>query len=183
MVTPLGIDQALDALIACVSDALLASGAPVCAAFSTVGTPIISLACACKIQAVDENGEPVTLRGEGALAGRLVSTFRADKQSLQQTQTRRPCDAGQWAARFALTISRCYPTIDQKGNLPSPAAQSAAATKLHADTATLKRAVSCCGVGAIVETVSVEVDPSGGVSSLVAMVLVPVSMAVALNPR
>lgn len=164
----LGIDETLQTLLACVCEALESSGAPACICSTTVGVPVILNPCACKGGA-----------GSGEVWGALQQVYRIDRQTLQQTAPgRRPCGTGKWGARFQITLARCFPTIDARGNPPKPEAQAAAAAQLHADTAAIHRALSCCALDdVLVETIGVQADPQGGASFLIATVVAGVSLA------
>lgn len=170
----IGIDATLEALLDCICAGLADSGRPVCSCAATVGTPVISLCCEC------EAGE-----GEGELWGNLLRLYRGDNTSGADAAPTKPCAPVRWVAQFSVTVSRCSPVLDERGELPDPDARAAAAAQLHADVAALTRAVNCCPLDepAYLEQVSVDVDPSGGCSYLMATVRVPVSVAAAANAR
>lgn len=172
MATLLGIDETIDAIRECVCISLEDAERPVCECYTTIGEPVIGTCCECR-------------KGvSGELVANLQATFRLDRRTLQQGQPGRSCAGALWGARFQLTLARCFPTLDEHGELPSTSALEEAAARLHADAALIQRAVTCCGDvdDAIVESVQVQRDPEGGCSTLVATILAPVSMTAARNP-
>lgn len=169
----LGIDETLNALIGCVCAALEEVGAPVCTCATTIGTPAIGRCCECG------DGK------EGELWGNLIRTYRVTEAGYADARPQKPCTPAKWAAEYQITLARCFPTLDERANLPSPEDRSAAATALHADVATLHRALHCCTETEppYLNRIGVESDPEGGCSFLVASVSVPVSMKPGKNPR
>lgn len=168
----LGVDDTLNSLVACVCAALESDGRPTCECGTTIGSPAISICCEC---------EPGV---SGELWGSLVRVYRAGRTSYDQaTLPQRPCAPADWAAEYRLTLARCFPTIDEDGDLPSAEDRSAAAAALHADVATMHRAMHCCQDVEPPQVVSIEVqtDPSGGCSFLVATVRAPVSLSAPKN--
>lgn len=163
---PLGIDDTLNALLACVSDAL--DPAP-CSVSTTVGTPAIGDCCDC--------GD-----GQGELWGNLNRVFRYEERGIIDATMQKPCAPVQWAAEFRIALTRCFPVMDQYGRV-SAEAQAEAASRLHADLASFHRAIHCCGETATpyLADIGVETDPEGGCSILVATVRVPVSLKPSMN--
>lgn len=168
----LGIDETLAILLDCIAAELKKSDAPVCSISATVGSPTFALCCDCG-------------NGEGELRGHLLRTYRADKNTLADTVPVKPCIPVTWGAQYEITLARCFPTIDERGNLPDTEDLTSAAAKLHADTAAIHRAIHCCAdiEPAYLEQTSVVNDPEGGCSYLIATVRVPVAMSTAKNLR
>lgn len=169
----MGIDQTLHALISCVCEELEKSEAPVCVCSTTIGSPMIATCCECE---ADKNGE---------LWGNFLRLYRGDRQTGAEVQPRKPCAPANWVAQFQITLARCFPTIDENGELPSAEDQSDSARSLHADVAAFRRAIHCCQdtEPATLEAINVQTEPSGGCSFLVATLNVPVSMRLDDNPR
>lgn len=167
-----GIDETLHALLGCVEARLIDSGAPVCSVGTTVGSPAIANCCDCG-------------NGEGELWGNLVRAYRVGRVGYTDAQPKRPCAPSEWAAEFQITLARCFPSLDERGELPSIEKRSDAAQTFHADLADLENAINCCTETEppIIQAVNIEVDPSGGCSYLIATVQVPVSMKRGSNPR
>lgn len=168
----LGIDDTLHELLQCVSQALADDEAPVCSVGGTLGQPAIASCCDC--------GD-----GEGELWGNLVRVYRSQQAGLADAPPQKPCLPAHWSAEYRITLARCFPVIDESGELPSVEARTEATARGHADVATVHRAIHCCGeteppylVG-----IQVETDPAGGCSFLVATVRVPVSLHKRQNLR
>lgn len=175
----LGIDATLNALLSCVCEALEASGVPVCICSTTIGEPVSPLSMA--IAECSCGGS-----SSGEAWGALQQVYPVDRQTLGQAQVaRRPCAGGQWGARYIITVIRCFPSIDENGDLASPEEQAASAAELHADAAAIHRAIVCCAdvEEVLVETIGVIIDPEAGTSRLTASVVAAVSLAARDNPR
>lgn len=169
----MGIDETLKALVACVCTALEDSEAPVCICSTTVGNPMISTCCEC------DSGQ------SGELWGNFVRLYRGDRISGGEVQAQRPCAPANWVAQFQITLARCFPTIDESGEIPDSEDQAQAAQGIHADVAAIRRAIHCCQETepATLEAINVQTDPTGGCSFLVATLNVPVSMRMSDNER
>lgn len=173
--TALGIDATLNQILACVCAVLAEEGAPACDCYTTVGDPVetIGLCCACK-------------EGMGSLRGSLMRIYRGDRTNgADSSVAAKPCASANWVAQFNVTLARCFPTLDTKGNVPSGEKTAAAAEVFHADAAAIMRAIHCCKLpeAGYVEQVNVQQDPVGGCSYLVVTVRVPVLIRADANPR
>lgn len=171
-----GVDETIQDILACACAGLADSGAPVCTCSTTIGTPQTWCLgdCSC------EDGE-----GDGQLWANLVRLYRGDRQTGLDAAPTKPCASASWMAQIRLTLARCFPALDPRGELMPPEDRAGRARTFHDDAAALARAVTCCGVdgGAYVEDVRVDQDPQGGCSYLVVMLRVPVSVYPANNAR
>lgn len=168
-----GIDETLTTLLDCIDLALRDDGVPACVVATSVGDPVISNCCEC---AAGVSGE---------LWGQFKRVYPGDRVSGAETRGRKPCAPVMWVAQYQITLARCYPTIGERGEI-EPQDRSEAAAALHADVATIQRALHCCDAmeePPYVEQVVVSADPSGGCSSLNVFVRVPISMSRSNNPR
>lgn len=169
----LGIDDTLAALVGCVCSELADAGRPTCECGTTIGIPQIATCCECQAGV------------SGELWGHLVQVYRSDMVNYGQSNVpQRPCAPAEWAAEFTLTLARCFPTIDEQGELPDPEERAAVARTLHADVAAIHRALHCCVDTEPVNVVNIRVDtePTGGCSYLVATIQAPVSLRPDANP-
>lgn len=161
-----GIDETISAVRDCVCAALEAAEVEMCICSSTVGTPVIAPVCECN-----------------ELWANLIRIFRADRNTLSDTVAVKPCAPATWAAQVRITFARCFPTLTDMGELPSPEALDAAASVAHADAATMIRAAHCCTdtEPVYVEGVDVSNDPSGGRSYITMTIRVPVDITKSAN--
>ena len=172
MVAPLlGIDDTLRALIECVCVQLEAVGAPPCLCGTTVGPPVVMQCCEC---------------GDGAsgeLWGQFQRLIRAGGPTYEAQRPTQPCAQVEWAAEYQLTLARCFPTIDERGDAPEPAALASAAREAATDVAAITRALHCCASTRppYVVTLGVTYPPEGGCSWLQVTVRVPVAIGATAN--
>lgn len=168
---PQGIDETLNIMMKCVDDALTEDGFGTLIVANTIGDPAII---------------PGTECGQDELWGHFLRAFRGDRDTGAEMRNRKPCAPATWWAQYRITLARCFPMLDDQGNLADPQDRSAAARTLHDDAATIQTALNCCDAieePPFVEQIAVTVNPSGGVSLLVATVRARVSMGRARNPR
>lgn len=155
----------------CVCAELETAGRPVCDCFAIVGEPILDLDACCEC-----------LPGRvGQLTVSLLEVYDADPQTLKPVDTRvRPCRGGVTVGRWQISLSRCYPTVDERGNPPAPEALNEAADGLDEDITAVWTAVTCCwaqrvGRSAIAGMYS-NTSPEGGCSVLSMIVVAETSM-------
>lgn len=167
-----GIDETVKALADCACVALADADHPVCTCSTTIGLPAIGRCCDCD-------------GGQGELWTSLIRLYRlgagpAYPVSLPQ----RACVPSEWAAEIRLVLARCFPVLTERGELPSPEDQAAAAARLHAEAALLERAIRCCKDTdpMYLRDIGVELDPDAGCSYLTLVVLAPVSLLSGDNP-
>lgn len=166
---PVGLAETAERLLACAEDALAADLRPVCTAYQTIGTPVILTCCDCEEEGEGANGE---------LSIHFRRLFDADPSNLLEVQRIRPCRGGVVAAQFRLVLARCFPTVNEKGELPDPAFLDEAAVDLQRDTELMWQALACCtGLDLRIDDLSVDLGPRGGCSivyaDVTAQVLVP----------
>lgn len=147
-------------LLECVTDALSDAERPVCKSYRTVGTPVIARCCDC---------EDDDFPGEGELSIHFRRLFDADASTLIEVQRVRPCKGGPVAAQYRLVLARCFPTIDEYGELPSEETLEAAAAEQHQDVDLMWQALACCtGMDVRVDDISVDLGPKSGCSLIYA---------------
>lgn len=169
-----GIDDTLAIIMACADNALKESQAPVCVVSTTIGEPVIENCCECA---------PGT---DGELWGHLRRAYPGDRDSGLEIRAKKSCGPTFWFAQYQITLARCFPTIDDRGEVPDPIDRASAASTLHTDVAVIQHALRCCTeIDEIpyVENVTVMNDPSGGCSKATITLRAPVSMARAQNVR
>ena len=171
MAALLGINDSLQRLLACTHERLVLLGRPVCVSAATVGQPVIASCCEC------------TTGVSGELWGGLLRLYRGDRTTGTDAQARKPCVPVTWWAQYQITLARCFPVLDEQGELPDATERSNAARDLHADAAAIQQAIHCCDLPepAYLESINVQSDPTGGCSLLVATVRVPVSTSAGRN--
>lgn len=161
----LSVDGALAAAVNCVYSEL---AIPPCTVGITVGTPVIDTCCEC------EPGH------NGALWGNLIDVAPGEMVSGGERARRNPCAPVFWWATYRVTLFRCFPTIDERGELPAPDTLTEVAESLHLDAAAMTRALHCCNAGGepiLLGSVNVTSDPSGGCSMLSAAFKVRVDIS------
>lgn len=163
---PLGLSETAQSLLECVEQALEADLRPVCDVYQTVGTPVIVACCDCEDE---KNGE---------LSIHFRRLFDADSSSLIEVQRVRPCKGGVTAAQFRLVLARCFPTIDEHGELPSKEALREAEDDLQRDAELVWQALACCtDLNLRIDDLSVDLGPLGGCrivfADVTAQVLIP----------
>lgn len=163
---PVGLAETSERLLACVGDALAADLRPVCDSYQTIGTPVILTCCDCEDQGEEANGE---------LSIHFRRLFDAESSTLNEAHRVRPCKGGVTAAQFRLVLARCFPTVNEKGELPDKATQEEAALDLQRDTELMWQALACCtGMDLKIDDLSVDLGPRGGCSIVFADVTVQV---------
>ena len=165
MATKPTIDEAAQALVACVCGELEAAGRPACTCSTTVGTPLVANVCEC------EAGQAA-----GELWVNFSTMYPADPQTLRRGTYVYPCRNVATVAEFRVTLARCFPTLDERGQLPEALAQAERAEELHADLESLHRALTCCFAETtrfLIQNVEVQ-DPEGGLTAFVFTIAVEV---------
>lgn len=161
------IGTVADTLLACVCDALEDAGRPACTCTTTVGTPLVSAFCECHA------GD-----GSGELYVSFSTMYPVDPETLTRSEPVYPCRRPTMAAEFSVLLTRCFPTIDEKGELPSAERQADAADLLHADAQDIWTALTCCApeLGRMRVSQVFVADPEGGISSIQFVVVVEVKV-------
>lgn len=166
------LDTTVRGLLSCVCDALTAADSPVCACYATVGSPNAVLCCECADD--DSYGGDGSVSGEAT--ANLVQVYDADPNDLSQVNRVHPCSRSTTAADIALVVTRCYPMVNEAGEMPDTESQDLAALSMHADVETVWKALTCgCNDSRlIVRNVAVNAPPDGGCAILGALVTVEV---------
>lgn len=158
------ISQAAQRVLQCVSDALSDVLRPVCKVYQTVGVPVIASCCEC-----DDEGS------NGEVSIHLTRVYDADSASLDEVVRVRPCRGGPVAAQFRVTLARCFPTVDEHGEVPAPDVLEEYAEGMSSDAEILWQALTCCYPDRIrVDDISVDLGPMGGCSVIYADITIPV---------
>lgn len=160
------LNAAAQRALLCVSSALNDALRPVCEVYQTVGTPVISTCCEC-----DDEG------ANGELSIHFTRLFDADPQTLDEVIRTRPCRGGVIAAQYRLVLARCYPTINEHGEVPDPQDRADRAVDQMLDADLIWRSLTCCTDFRIrVDDVSVDLGPMGGCSVIFADITVEVQV-------
>lgn len=160
------IDTTARALLACVCDALEAVNRPACQCFATVGPPVVALCCSC-----DEDTS-------GDLTIHFERLYDGDPTTLEQVDRIHPCRQSTTAADFSIVLTRCFPMINELGEMPDSDTQDAAALDMHQDIGTVFRALTCgCNESPLIlREIAVDSMPDSGCMVLAARVSTEVSM-------
>lgn len=162
------LTDTMDALLECVTAALDTAGRPACAEGLTIGVPAVGPAGCCEC-----DGE-----GGGSLAGFVERVYPADATTtVEQVARWEDCRTGAVAADISLTLIRCYPSMDEQGNMPALAVTTDYAHNLNTDMVAVWNALKCCDTRVVIRDSAVESDPEGGCSGFVIRVTTLVSMA------
>lgn len=153
-------------LVACVCDALADIDRPTCDCGLTVGSPVAGPQQCC---------ECVT-GASGQVAGFLERTYAADGVTLEPVTRFENCRPGPIAADISIVVTRCYPTMDERGNMPALDATTEAADNLNSDLAAAWNGLLCCGMKVAVREAVLDADPEGGCAGFAVRVTVLVSL-------
>jgi hypothetical protein len=137
-----------------------------CVCEATVGPPVVALCCEC-----DTNTT-------GDLTIHFERLYDADPSTLEQVSRVHPCRNSTMVADFSLVLTRCYPMLDEQGNMPDSDTQDIAATDMHADIQTVFKALTCGCVESsfILGEIAVDAMPDSGCMVLAVRVSTEVSM-------
>jgi hypothetical protein len=167
VVVAVDIQAAIDTLLACVCDALAEHGRPVCRCGVTVGPPPIGPGecCAC------DTGPG------GQASAHLERFYPAD--NLARVSRIETCRSGGVAADISLVVTRCYPTLDEQGNVPSVEDTAVYAAELHDDMQIAWNAVRCCsGLKLLIRDMALDSSPQAGCAVFALRVTVDVTPTV-----
>lgn len=103
----------LDALLACMVEALETASRPVRTSGVTVGAPVLGPSVCC----ADCDG--CDTPGNGQLVGYVQRIYPVDANTFSQQARIENCKPGAVAADMVFELDRCYPTIDEQGNPPT----------------------------------------------------------------
>lgn len=165
------IDVTARALLACICTRLEQDQRPVCSCFATVGPPVVALCCECEKQTP---GAEFTPTGDATIHFERI--YDADPSTLEQVTRIHPCKRSTTVADFSIVVTRCYPTLNEDGEMPDHEDQDEAATEMHADVSAVFAALTCgCnGAALIVREIAVDAMPEAGCAILAARVSVEV---------
>jgi hypothetical protein len=174
------VDTTARLLLACITDKLTAEERPVCRSYPTVGPPVIAFTtcCECQVEVPDPAypGETMEVDASGEATIHLEQMYDADS-NLEQINPIHACRRTTVAADMTIIVTRCYPRIDENGEMPDPDEVDEAALALHEDVKTIWRALTCpCNELRLrVRGVAVDAPPDAGCSVIAARVTVEVS--------
>lgn len=162
------LDTTAQQLLACVCEALAAEDVdrPVCSCYKTIGPPVIGLCCECSSGTTGE----ATIHVE--------QVYDCDSETLEQVTRVHPCRRGTTAADMTIVVTRCYPTIDEQGQMPDTDDQDVAATSMHDDIGVVFKALTCgcADIRLTVRNIAVDAPPDAGCAVLVARVTAEVKL-------
>lgn len=147
------LEETIDGLLACVVTALEEADRPVCDSGTTIGPPVIGPGQCC------DCGE-----SNGQASAFLERVYPVTGNTFDQDTRLENCRPGAVAADITIMVARCYPRINEQGDMPRLDATSVAASELNTDMAVAWAALRCCGQLAIRES-AVDADPEGGCSA------------------
>ena len=104
--------------------------------------------------------------GSGPCSGQLTVHLNAlvpvDQQLRRRSPSVTPCRPGALGVDLRVTLARCHPTLDDRGQAPDCADLSVAAGQVSADVANMHRALTCCAGDVAVQSIDVTQPPQGG---------------------
>jgi hypothetical protein len=110
--------------------------------------------------------------------GFLERVYPVDASTYEQVAPVFNCRPSATAADISLTVIRCYPSLDEMGNMPGLDVTTDYAHNLNSDMAAVWSALVCCGTKLVIRETAVESDPEGGCSGFAVRVSVLVNMNV-----
>lgn len=167
------IDTTARNLLDCVCDRLAIKNEeinrPVCKCYATIGPPIVVLCCECEVEDSEQKAT-----GEATI--HFERLYDADPTTLEQVSRVHPCKRSTTVADFTIVVTRCYPMINEAGEMPDSEDQDAAATDMHSDISDVFAALTCgCnGYPLIVQEIAVDSMPEAGCAVLSARISVEV---------
>lgn len=88
------------------------------------------------------------------------------------------CRTGGWAADITVIVTRCYPTLNEHGEIPFVEDTRTYAEALHDDLQIVLRGIICCtGLRLLIRDTAVDGDPEAGCSVFAIRVTVDVTPA------
>lgn len=160
----------MNALIECAQTALAADGVdrPVCSHGLTIGPPAPGPAGCC-----DEcdNG------AGGQISAHLERTYPVNGDDFEQVTVRANCRPFATAADITLVVIRCYPSMDELGNMPPLDDTTPFAENLNTDVQAVWDSLICCtGYTLAIREAAIDADPEGGCSGFAVRVSVLVKL-------
>lgn len=160
------VTTVMQALTACVCEALEGIDRAACGCGFTIGVPAQGPAGCCAEC--------------GGVGGNVVAfverVYPADPVTYDQVTRREDCKPGAVAADISVTLVRCYPAMDEQGNMPTLEVTTEFAENLNTDMAAVWTALKCCGTPLVIRDSAIQGDPEGGCSGFAIRVSVLVSM-------
>lgn len=158
----------MDDLVACVCAALESIDRPVCECGLTVGPPEPGPTGCCQCV-------------EGGVGGQasafLERLYPVDNgTTFDQVLRLENCRPGMVAADITIVVIRCYPAMDEQGNMPTLEETTLAAQELNTDMVAVWNALKCCGENIGIRESAVDADPEGGCSAFAIRVTTLVSL-------
>lgn len=160
------VTDTMTTLLACVVAKLDEDERPVCADGITVGPPVIGPqnCCACN-------------EGTGQVSVFLERVYPVDGNSFSAVTRVESCRPGAVAADITFVLARCYPRIDNTGNMPKLSVTTDPSEELNDDMTSVWNALKCCGVpNLVIRESAVDSDPEGGCSAFAVRVSVLVNV-------
>lgn len=163
------LSDTMDALVACAVEALDNINRAVCRSGLTAGPPAPGPMGCCNKCGSDNLG--------GQVSGFLERVYPAEKtRDGIQEAPRLTCRGGATAADITVVVLRCYPAMDNKGNMPLLDATTPYAHELNDDLAAVWNGLLCCGTDTEIRESAVDADPEGGCSAFAIRVTTLVSL-------
>lgn len=158
----------MDALMACVQTRLADGDRPACTYGKTIGLPAPGPAGCCD---GCNNG------AGGQVSAFLERTYPVNGVDFEQVALPANCRPTATAADISIVVLRCYPSLDEQGNMPSLDDTSPFADNLNTDLSAVWDALTCCeGFKLAVREAAIDADPEGGCSGFAVRVSVLVRL-------
>lgn len=156
----------MQTLTACVCDALEGIDRPTCDCGLTIGVPAQGPAGCCECDT-----------GVGGHASVFLErVYPADPTTYEQVTRREDCRPGATAADISVVVVRCYPSMDEQGNMPTLDETTPFAENLNLDMAAVWTGLKCCSTPVVIRDSAIQGDPEGGCSGFAIRVSVLVNM-------
>lgn len=162
------LTETMNALTDCVCAALEEADRPVCACGLIVGSPEYSgfdRCCDCA------DGD-----GGGEVLASLIRVYPVDGNSFGEVTRLENCRPGAVAADIGIVVVRCYPTLDEAGQIPSLTVTTPFAEDLNTDMTTVWNALKCCDMQVAIRDSLVQTGDKGGCSAFTTTVSVLISL-------
>lgn len=158
----------MDALIECAQTQLTGAERPACTYGKTVGPPAPGPAGCCDNC---KNGSG------GQVSAHLERTYPVNGDDFEQVTVRANCRPFATAADITVVVIRCYPSMDEQGNMPTLDETTPFADELNTDLSAVWNALVCCpGYTVALREAAIDADPEGGCSGFAVRVSVLVKL-------
>lgn len=162
------LTDTMDTLVTCVCAALEAADRPVCDCGLIVGSPEYSgfdRCCDCA------DGD-----GGGEVLASLIRVYPVDGYTFNEDTRLENCRPGAVAADIGIVVVRCYPSMNEAGQIPSLEVTTPFAENLNTDMTTVWNALKCCDIQLAIRDSLVQTGDKGGCSAFTTTVSALISL-------